>query len=255
MGGEPTFVSVDDRDGAEWNTDALGPTKRGFATELVHRLRQKYGQGGFLHFGQGKWYPGEQLPRWALSICWRADGQPCWHDPSLFADERDTHRYTSADAQAFLSALTRRAWASTQVRAAGLRGHLVLPVARTPAAGQRGPVRCRAWTTNGARAPAPRHSRRAWTAAVGYLLPLREWEWLARAPPGPAWITGPVVPARRPHVPDPRRFADGLPAAAGFTALGQAPRATGRWRWSRRTRLRRRPRCRAGDAAQAVACR
>ena len=89
MGGEPTFVSVDDRDGAEWNTDALGPTKRGFATELVHRLRAKYGQGGFLHFGQGKWYPGEQLPRWALSICWRADGQPCWHDPSLFADERE----------------------------------------------------------------------------------------------------------------------------------------------------------------------
>jgi len=52
MGGEPTFVSVDDRDGAEWNTDALGPTKRGFATELVHRLLDKYGQGGFLHFGQ-----------------------------------------------------------------------------------------------------------------------------------------------------------------------------------------------------------
>ena len=108
MGGEPTFVSVDDRDGAEWNTDALGPTKRGFATELVHRLREKYGQGGFLHFGQGKWYPGEQLPRWALTIGWRADGQPCWHDPTLFADERKPQRYTSADAQRFITALTRR---------------------------------------------------------------------------------------------------------------------------------------------------
>jgi uncharacterized protein (DUF2126 family) len=108
MGGEPTFVSVDDRDGAEWNVDALGPTKRGFATDLVHRLMARYGSGGFLHFGQGKWYPGEQLPRWALSIGWRADGQPCWHDPSLFADERDTRRYTSADAQRFMAGLSAR---------------------------------------------------------------------------------------------------------------------------------------------------
>ncbi|MFM2055185.1 MAG: hypothetical protein RL456_3222, partial [Pseudomonadota bacterium] len=108
MGGEPTFVSVDDRDGAEWNTDALGPTKRLRATELVHRLRDEYGQGGFLHFGQGKWYPGEQLPRWALSICWRTDGQPCWHDPSLLADERDGHRHTSADARRFIDRLGQR---------------------------------------------------------------------------------------------------------------------------------------------------
>lgn len=108
MGGEPTFVSVDDRDGAEWNTDALGPTKRMVAQDLTQRLRAHYGKGGFLHFGQGKWYPGEQLPRWALSIVWRADGEPCWHDPSLFADERDPHAYTSADAKAFMLALTQR---------------------------------------------------------------------------------------------------------------------------------------------------
>src|ERR1700749_696414 len=107
MGGEPTFVSVDDRDGAEWNTDALGPTKRMRAQELVLRLRDRYGAGGFLHYGQGKWYPGEQLPRWALSICWRADGQPCWSDPSRFADEREPLQYTSADARRFIDALAR----------------------------------------------------------------------------------------------------------------------------------------------------
>jgi transglutaminase-like putative cysteine protease len=108
MGGEPTFVAVGDRDAAEWNTDALGPTKRGFATELVHKLRAEYGKGGFLHFGQGKWYPGEQLPRWALSICWRADGEPCWRNPALFADERVPARYTTEDAERFIRKIVRR---------------------------------------------------------------------------------------------------------------------------------------------------
>jgi uncharacterized protein (DUF2126 family) len=108
MGGEPTFVAIDNRDAAEWNTTALGPKKRGYAIELLHRLRDKYGSGGFLHFGQGKWYPGEQLPRWALSAFWRADGQPCWGDPSLFADERVAGRYEPADALRFIQALATR---------------------------------------------------------------------------------------------------------------------------------------------------
>jgi transglutaminase-like putative cysteine protease len=108
MGGEPTFVAVEDRDAAEWNTAALGPKKRGYATELLHRLREKYGAGGFVHFGQGKWYPGEQLPRWALSVCWRADGQPCWSDASLFADERTPGGFGAGDALRFITALATR---------------------------------------------------------------------------------------------------------------------------------------------------
>ena len=108
MGGEPTFVAVGDRDAAEWNTDALGPTKRGIATELVHKLRNEYGRGGFLHFGQGKWYPGEQLPRWALGIYWRADGQPVWRNPDLFADERVPSNYTSDDAKRFITLLSHK---------------------------------------------------------------------------------------------------------------------------------------------------
>jgi len=105
MGGEPTFVAVDDRDAPEWNVDALGPTKRGFATELVHKLREEYGQGGFLHFGQGKWYPGEQLPRWSLSIYWRADKVPIWKNPELFTDERVPTHYTPEDARLFTETL------------------------------------------------------------------------------------------------------------------------------------------------------
>jgi uncharacterized protein (DUF2126 family) len=105
MGGEPTFVSIDDRDGAEWNLQALGPTKRRLATDLLWRLRRHYAPGGFAHFGQSKWYPGEQLPRWALGCHWRADGEPVWRDASLFADERKTYDVTAADARRFLREL------------------------------------------------------------------------------------------------------------------------------------------------------
>jgi uncharacterized protein (DUF2126 family)/transglutaminase-like putative cysteine protease len=108
MGGEPTFVSVDDREDAEWNTDALGPTKRGLAMALTLKLRERYGAGGFLHFGQGKWYPGEQLPRWSLTVAWRRDGQPCWNDASLFADERAPHRFSGDDAKRFTETLSAR---------------------------------------------------------------------------------------------------------------------------------------------------
>ena len=114
MGGEPTYVAVTDRDAAEWNTDALGPTKRGYATELLSRLRERYGSGGFVHMGQGKWYPGEQLPRWALSIFWRADGEPCWRNPALLADERDVAHHTATDALRFTQALARKLGLSTQ---------------------------------------------------------------------------------------------------------------------------------------------
>jgi uncharacterized protein (DUF2126 family)/transglutaminase-like putative cysteine protease len=108
QGGEPTFVSIDDRDGAEWNTAALGPTKRRLATDLLLRLREHYGAGGFLHLGQGKWYPGEQLPRWALSILWRSDGQPCWSDPRLLADERQPAACSVDNAGRFVRQLAQR---------------------------------------------------------------------------------------------------------------------------------------------------
>jgi len=108
MGGEPTFVSIDDMDGAEWTIAAQGPTKRKLAGRLLKRLRRQFAPNGFLHYGQGKWYPGESLPRWALSCYWRTDGLPLWHDPRLLADDEINQGYGPDDAKRFITALTRR---------------------------------------------------------------------------------------------------------------------------------------------------
>jgi uncharacterized protein (DUF2126 family)/transglutaminase-like putative cysteine protease len=105
MGGEPTFVSIDDRDGPEWNTTALGPLKRERGGELLRRLRDRFAPGGLLHFGEGKWYPGESLPRWALGCYWRRDGVPVWENPVLVADEGRDYRHASSEAQAFITSL------------------------------------------------------------------------------------------------------------------------------------------------------
>jgi len=90
MGGEPTFVSLDDSNSPEWTTAAFGPHKRKLAEDLFLRLRHRFAPSALLHFGQGKWYPGEPLPRWALSCYWRKDGVAVWEDHSLIADESKT---------------------------------------------------------------------------------------------------------------------------------------------------------------------
>jgi hypothetical protein len=109
MGGEPTFVSVDDYQSAEWNTGALGPVKRERADDLIRRLRDRFAPGGLLHYGQGKWYPGEPIPRWAFALYWRGDGVPIWRDDALITRESTKRAASIADARRFAEGIAARA--------------------------------------------------------------------------------------------------------------------------------------------------
>lgn len=106
MGGEPTFVSIDDMESPEWNSTADGPLKRKLAYDLAIRLKNRFAHGGFIHFGQGKWYPGEPFPRWQYALYWRKDGLPIWKNEKYMARESD-NKYSTKDAEEFIVELTK----------------------------------------------------------------------------------------------------------------------------------------------------
>jgi len=114
MGGEPTYVGIDEPESPQWNIDALGPIKRSRGLALIQALRKRIAPGGLLHYGQGKWYPGEPLPRWALSCYWRLDGVPVWEDIQLIADGDAATQYDNNDAFKFITSLTRRLQVSAE---------------------------------------------------------------------------------------------------------------------------------------------
>ncbi|HEU0222916.1 MAG TPA: transglutaminase family protein, partial [Paracoccaceae bacterium] len=175
MGGEPTFVSIDDFESAEWNTEAVGPTKRQRADALVRRLRERFAPGGFLHYGQGKWYPGETLPRWTFSIYWRRDGKPIWRNPDLVARENVDTAAVPDDAGRLLAGIAEEL---------GLSGENVVPAYEDPAE----------WLVKEARLPPnvdPANSEledaearariarvfdRGLTVPAGYVLPVQAWQ-------------------------------------------------------------------------------
>ncbi|MFN0049772.1 MAG: transglutaminase family protein, partial [Cytophagales bacterium] len=105
MGGEPTFVSIDDMEAEEWNTGADGEQKRKLANELTIKLKEVFTKGGLLHYGLGKWYPGEPLPRWKNSIYWRKDGLPICHKPNTIADININYGFGTKEALKFSESL------------------------------------------------------------------------------------------------------------------------------------------------------
>jgi uncharacterized protein (DUF2126 family)/transglutaminase-like putative cysteine protease len=109
MGGEPTFVYAADADAPEWNNAALGGAKFRLADALARRLRARFASGGVLQHGQGKWYPGEQLPRWAIACHFRGDGVPIWEDVNLLvAEDAPRPGNDATHARAFVDELARQ---------------------------------------------------------------------------------------------------------------------------------------------------
>jgi uncharacterized protein (DUF2126 family)/transglutaminase-like putative cysteine protease len=184
MGGEPTFVSIDDYQSAEWNIAALGPTKRILADELIRRLRRRFAPGGLLHYGQGKWYPGEPLPRWAFALYWRRDGKPIWHDDALVAPETTADGPLAEDARRFTQAVAARL---------GLGTDYVQPAFEDPAARMLKQGELPENVDPGdpkiddpvERDRIMRAFERHLGAPAGYVLPLQRWT--AQASPG--WVS------------------------------------------------------------------
>ena len=106
MGGEPTFISIDDMESEQWNTIADGPHKRDLAGDLSKRLLHRFGKGGMLHHTQGKWYPGEPLPRWEIGLYWRKDQKPIWNEEKWFAGFTEQTDVDKKQANTFLQTLT-----------------------------------------------------------------------------------------------------------------------------------------------------
>ncbi len=108
MGGEPTFVSIDDMEAEQWNTKADGPEKRSLAVNLLRRLGATFAPGGLWYFGQGKWYPGEAIPRWRYGCFWRKDGEPIWNDPARFGNPEVHGGLHPKSAKTFMRTLAAR---------------------------------------------------------------------------------------------------------------------------------------------------
>lgn len=185
MGGEPTFVAADDMEGAEWNTAAVGPTKRRYADDLVRRLKRRFAPGGLLHYGQGKWYPGEQLPRWAFALYWRTDGQPLWEEPGLIAREATERRATIDDAKSFLECLCDSLGlpADSGMPAYEDAAHFMLVEQKLPL---NVTVEGNTLDDPAERRRVVRVFERGLGAAVGYVLPLQVWQAQDR---GRRWAT------------------------------------------------------------------
>ncbi|MEP9390264.1 transglutaminase family protein [Mesorhizobium sp. KR9-304] len=185
MGGEPTFVSIDDFESEEWNTAAVGPTKREKADALIRRLRERFAPNGFLHYGQGKWYPGETLPRWTFSLYWRTDGEPVWSDPELIAREKSDSKVTAEDAGKLLTTIAGEL---------GIETEMVAEAYEDPAEWllKEGKLPDNVDPSNSKLEDPEERSRmarvfeRGLTKPSGYVLPVQRWQSQATAA-GPRW--------------------------------------------------------------------
>ncbi len=177
QGGEPTFVSIDDMNAPEWNTLALGEHKRERAEVLVRRLRSRLAPGALLHTAQGKWYPGEPLPRWALGLFWRKDGVPVWREDRLLAEAQRDYGQGVEEARRFAETLAGHLGLATRYLLPAFEDALYYLLQEAEVPINLEPSRAALGNPLGRRRLANTLSRGLDTP-VGYVLPLG-WDWEA----------------------------------------------------------------------------
>ncbi|MCB9229457.1 MAG: transglutaminase family protein [Deltaproteobacteria bacterium] len=107
MGGEPTFVPADNIESESWVGKASGGGKWDCALKLTQRLRDHLYPGSLVHLGQGKWYPGESLPRWAISTYYRSDGKPIFETELCTPVRTSVKTYCIENAKDFIESLAK----------------------------------------------------------------------------------------------------------------------------------------------------
>jgi uncharacterized protein (DUF2126 family)/transglutaminase-like putative cysteine protease len=226
MGGEPTFVGIDEPESAQWSIDALGAVKQTRGLVLIRALRGRVAPGGMLHYGQGKWYPGEPLPRWALGCFWRADHVPVWENIDLIGPENAKSSFSAADAFKFITALSRRLQVSSEnILAAYDHGSesaepvgYVLPIRRRQASGRL------FWSSQLWFPRSERFLLSPGDSPIGYRIPTESMPWVAPdeieyeletvpgAAPHETRVKLPSRPGRRMDLFDKSPVGDPLPA-------------------------------------------
>jgi len=225
MGGEPTYVGIDDPGSPQWNIDAAGPMKRTRGLALIQGLREGMASGGLLHYGQGKWYPGEAVPRWALSCYWRADGIPVWEDIGLIAREDREYGFGAAGALGFIEALTRRLQVSSEnlLPAYSPDSETMEPVGYILPLRRRQPEGQLRWSSQLWFPRPERLMLSAGDSPMGFRVPSESMPWIAPdeidydfdAAPFDRWVKLPSRPARHMELFTVTPAPDPLPAVLG----------------------------------------